>query len=85
MPSSRKRQFFVEAYEAQFRSDKTNVRYTKTASVFFVASDEKNNHTSLLFLFRAFVLSDWERSVPLCLMKCVGAKCTKRCCRVRQW
>jgi hypothetical protein len=33
---------------------------------------------------RSFVLPDREGQYLSCLMKCVGAKCTKRCCRVRQ-
>ena len=35
-------------------------------------------------VFRVFVLSDWNGQNLSCLMKCVGAKCTKRCCRVQQ-
>ena len=41
------------------------------------------NHGAGKF-FRVFVLSDWNGQNLNCLMKCVGAKCTKRCCRVQQ-
>ena len=33
---------------------------------------------------RSFVLSDWAGQYLSCFIKCVGAKCTKRCCRVQQ-
>jgi hypothetical protein len=33
---------------------------------------------------RSFVLLDREGQYLSCFIKCVGAKCTKRCCRVRQ-
>ena len=36
-------------------------------------------------LFRIFVLFDWGGQYLSSLIKCVGAKCTKRCCRVQLW
>lgn len=35
--------------------------------------------------FRIFVLFDWGGQYLSSLIKCVGAKCTKRCCRVQLW
>ena len=78
-PQAGIRRFSSWLFEAHFRSDKTNVRLRKNLSVFFTASGEKNN-----MVFRVFVLSDRNGQNLSCLMKCVGAKCTKRCCRVQQ-
>ena len=33
---------------------------------------------------RAFALRDWAGQYLSCFVRCVGAKCTKRCCRVQQ-
>ena len=38
---------------------------------------------AFLKLFRIFVLFDWGGQYLSSLIKCVGAKCTKRCCRVQ--
>ena len=76
--------FSVMAFEAQFRSHKTNVRQRKVTAVFFVASDEKNN-CCCFFLIRVFVLCDWKGQYLSCSIWSVWAlKCTKRCCRVQQ-
>ena len=45
-PQARKGGFATLAYEAQIRSDKTNVRIQRMTAVFFAASDEKNKFCS---------------------------------------
>ena len=74
--------FSALAYKAQFWSHKTNVRQWNSAAVFFVASDEKNilPDSSSEGLFCVIRIGRYL----ICLVKCVGAKCTKRCCRVQQ-
>ena len=72
------------AYEAQFRSNKTNVRSRKASAVFSVASDEKNN-LGVLFGVECLFCLIGKGQYLACLVKCVGAKCTKRSCRVQQW
>ena len=77
MPSRRKKGvLFTLTAEAQSRSRKTNVRL-RNFKFSSVARKLATDPPSLCF-------AGLGRSVPLLLYKCVGAKCTKRCCRVQQ-
>ena len=83
-PQAKKGVVFALAYEAQFRSNKTNVRSRKASAVFSVASDGKNN-LGVLFGVECLFCLIGKGQYLACLVKCVGAKCTKRSCRVQQW
>ncbi len=44
----------------------------------------KRRKKQLCFFFRGLFCVIENGQCLICLMKCVGAKCTKRCCRVQQ-
>ena len=82
-PEVKKASFRLGFFEAHFWSNKTNVRQRKTVR-FFSPQVAKKTMWFILTRLRAFVLFDRNGQSLGCLMKCVGAKCTKRCCRVQQ-
>lgn len=83
MPSSRKRRSFRLGWWGTISVRQNKCSFVKTVGGFFRRKRRKKQLSACILPERLFCLIRKGQYLA-CLVKCVGAKCTKRCCRVQR-